>query len=159
MYYIFIKDGKVNGCGEAKVISEGFLNFPVTQELYNDFSQNPEKYIYSDGEIVLNPNFEQEEKNKEKERIGNLTCTKRVFALMLEQLGVGYFDKVKPLIESNTQASLEWELCIELERKNPLLDVMAIQLGITPDVLDNLFRYANNEITLQEFIGDNNTLQ
>jgi hypothetical protein len=151
MYYIFIKDGKTNGCGQARIISEGFLNIPVIKEVYDDFAEHPNKYTYLDGEIVLNPNYEEEEKQKEKERIGNLTCTKRVFALMLQELGIGYFDKVKPLIESNSQAALEWELCGSLERKNPLLDVMAVQLGITPEKLDLLFRYANNEITIEEF--------
>lgn len=96
---------------------------------------------YTDEELEL----------QEKERIGNLKCTKRVFALMLQELGVDYLTVLLPLIESNSQAKLEWDLCVELERKNPLLDVMAGQLGITPDQLDGLFKYANGELTLDEF--------
>lgn len=94
---------------------------------------------------------DEELEQQKKERIGNLTCTKRVFALMLQELGVDYITVLLPLIESNPQAKLEWDLCIELERKNPLLDVMAGQLGITPDQLDGLFKYANGELTLDEF--------
>lgn len=94
---------------------------------------------------------DEELEQQEKERIGNLTCTKRVFALMLQELGVDYVTVLLPLIESNSQAKLEWDLCVELERKNPLLDVMAGQLGITPEQLDGLFKYANGEITLDEF--------
>ena len=94
---------------------------------------------------------DEELEQQEKERIGNLTCTKRVFALMLQELGVDYITVLLPLIESNSQAKLEWDLCVELERKNPLLDVMAGQLGITPEQLDGLFKYANGEITLDEF--------
>lgn len=149
-YYIFVKDGKINGCGEVKIISDGFISVPVEQEVYVDFTQNPNRYIYADGEIVINPNFEQEEKDKEKERIGNLTCTKRVFALMLQELGITY-TQLKTLIATSEQAQLEWDLCVELERKNPLLDIMAMQLGITPEKLDALFRYANKEITIEEF--------
>ena len=70
---------------------------------------------------------------------------------MLEQLGVSYFGKIKPLVESNPQAQLEWELCVKLERSNPLLDSMAGQLGVTSEQLDGLFKYANGEITLEEF--------
>lgn len=92
-----------------------------------------------------------EQERKEKERVGKLTCTKRVFALMLQEMGIDYVTVLLPLIESNAQAKLEWDLCVELERQNPLLDVMALQLGITSEQLDGLFKYANGEITIDEF--------
>ena len=89
---------------------------------------------------------------QQAERIGNLKCTKRVFALMLQELGITY-SQLKELIATSEQAQLEWDLCVELERKNPLLDIMAAQLGITPEQLDGLFKYANGEITIEEFRG------
>lgn len=93
---------------------------------------------------------EEELEQEEKERIAKLTCTKRVFALMLQELGITYAI-LKQLISTNEQAQLEWDLCVELERGNPLLDIMANQLGITPEQLDGLFKYANGEITLEDF--------
>lgn len=87
---------------------------------------------------------------KEKEKIGNLTVTKRVFALILNELGVDYLTQLKPLIESDKTAQLEWELCTELQRKNPLIDAMAQKIGITTEKIDKIFRYANNEITMEE---------
>lgn len=107
--------------------------------------------IMVDGVPQVDPEYEAKQEAKEKERIGNLKCTKRVFALMLQELGVDYITVLLPLIESNSQAKLEWDLCVELERKNPLLDIMAGQLGITPEQLDGLFKYANGELTLDEF--------
>lgn len=101
-----------------------------------------------DGYSLEQPEMTEEER---KALIGELKCTKRVFALMLQELGVDYLTVLLPLIESNSQAKLEWDLCVELERKNPLLDIMAGQLGITPEQLDGLFKYANGEITLDEF--------
>ena len=95
---------------------------------------------YTEEEIAL----------QEKERIAKLTCTKRVFALMLQELGISY-TMLKQLIATNEQAELEWDLCVELQRSNPLLDIMAGQLGVTPEQLDGLFRYANGEITIEEF--------
>lgn len=97
---------------------------------------------YTEEEIAL----------QEKESIAHLTCTKRVFALMLQELGITY-TMLKQLIATNEQAQLEWDLCVELERKNPLLDVMALQLGVTSEQLDGLFRYANGEITIEDFRG------
>lgn len=145
-YYVFIQNEKINGKGQVKCLNEDILNIEVEEEIYN----NIEKYIYLNGEIVLNPNYEQEQEQKEKERIAKLTCTKRVFALMLQELGITY-TQLKALIATNEQAQLEWDLCVELERQNPLLDVMALQLGITSEQLDGLFMYANGEITIEQF--------
>lgn len=109
------------------------------------------KYIVENGELVRNLNYEEEQAQRERERIAQLKCTKRVFALMLQEVGISYLTVLKPLIESNPQAQLEWELCVELERSNPLLDIMAAQLMITPEHLDLIFRYANGELTEEEF--------
>lgn len=87
---------------------------------------------------------EEEEQEQEREHIGNLQVTKRVFALALQQLGISY-TQLKELIASNEQAQLEWDLCVELQRKNPLLDVMAAQLGVTSETLDMIFKRANGE--------------
>lgn len=95
---------------------------------------------YTEDELELQENI----------RISKLTCTKRVFALMLQELGISY-TMLKQLIATNEQAQLEWDLCVELQRSNPLLDVMALQLGITPEQLDGLFKYANGELTIEEF--------
>lgn len=145
-YYVFIQNKKINGVGQCKNLTEGVLNIEVSEEIYNDI----EKYIYQDGELVLNPNYEAEQAQAEKERIAKLTCTKRVFALMLQELGITY-TMLKQLIATNEQAQLEWDLCVELERGNPLIDVFGQQLGITSEQIDGLFMYANGEITIEDF--------
>lgn len=93
---------------------------------------------------------DEQKELEENIRISKLTCTKRVFALMLQELGITY-TMLKQLIATNEQAQLEWDLCVELQRSNPLLDIMAMQLGITSEQLDGLFMYANGELTIDEF--------
>ena len=87
---------------------------------------------------------EEEKQAKEQERIASLTVTKRVFALALQELGVTY-SQLKAVIAQNEQAQLEWDLCVELERGNPLLDVMASYMNISPKMLDYIFQKANGE--------------
>lgn len=111
----------------------------------SELDEHPNKVIIIDGMLVLNPNYEEEQVEKERERISHLKCTKRVLALMLQQIGISY-TQLKNLIATNEQAQLEWELCVELERCNPLLDIMGAQLGITPEQLDIMFKYANGEV-------------
>ena len=132
----------------GEVIEEGTVHFETKN--YPTHYALEANEIMEGGEPVVNPNYEKELEQKEKERIAKLTCTKRVFALMLQELGITY-TMLKQLIATNEQAQLEWDLCVELERQNPLLDVMAMQLGITSEQLDGLFRYANGELTIDEF--------
>lgn len=113
-------------------------------ELWNEQRQEP----------YIDPEYEEKQKEKEAERIGNLKCTKRVLVLMLQELQYSWKNTIKPLIYANDDAALEWELCVELERKNPLLNQLGGQLGISSEQIDNLFKYANGEITQQEFLGE-----
>lgn len=96
-------------------------------------------------DITDTEEYKKKKETEEKERISHLRCTKRVLALILEQLGITY-SQLKSFIDSNSQAQLEWDLCVELERNNPLLDLVGAELGLTPTDIDNIFRYANGEI-------------
>lgn len=100
-------------------------------------------------DITNTPEYKEKKAIEEAERISHLKCTKRVLALMLQQLGISY-NQLKELIATNEQAQLEWDLCIELERCNPLLDIMGAQLGLTPEQIDQMFKYANGEVNTLE---------
>lgn len=152
MAYLFIEENKINGCGEVPAIDETTINYEITDEFYQEFQQNPSKYIWDieTQEPVIDADYEAKIAQAEAERVAKLKCTKRVFALMLQELGISY-TQLKELIATNEQAQLEWDLCVELERSNPLLDIMAGQLGITSAQLDGLFKYANGEITIEDF--------
>lgn len=92
---------------------------------------------YTEDELELQENI----------RISKLTCTKRVFALMLQELGITY-TMLKELIATNEQAQLEWDLSVQLERGNPLIDIFGEQLGVTREQIDILFKVANGEATV-----------
>ncbi|MDE6138717.1 MAG: hypothetical protein K2F57_04525 [Candidatus Gastranaerophilales bacterium] len=58
--YIFVQDNKINGCGEVTQIAEGIQNIEVSEDVYNSFMQEPLMYMFSDGKIVENPNYEND---------------------------------------------------------------------------------------------------
>lgn len=98
-------------------------------------------YVYTSDNITdgtLNENYEEEKLTAEQEKIGNLTITKRDFMLAIQEKGITY-EQVKNLVGLNPQAQMEWDLCVVLQRKNPLLDAVAMQVGITPEQLDEIF--------------------
>jgi hypothetical protein len=119
----------------------------ITDELWSKYA-GTDKWDIINGvftDITDTEEYKKKKEQEEKERISHLKCTKRVLALILQQMGVSYA-QLKNLIATNEQAQLEWELCVELERSNPLLDIMGKQLGITPEQLDIMFKYANGEV-------------
>lgn len=133
-------------------LPEGYII--ITENQANKIQEDDLYYVISDGKLIKNPNYDEQKAEEEAERVSHLTCTKRVFVLMLEQMGLDYFEQIAPLINANRQASLEWTLCVELERANPLLDLIGKQLGISSAQIDKLFQYANNEISQEEFLND-----
>ncbi len=76
MKYIYIENNILNGAGEAQQIGENVINIEVSDELYESYIAEPIKYIYSDGKIIENPQYEglkQKELNeKRKAEILNL---------------------------------------------------------------------------------------
>lgn len=141
MFY-FIENNQLIEWGDYKFRIDCKEISGITMEEYNE---EPYKLILVNGELLPNPNYEEEKAEKERERISHLRCTKRVLALILQELGIPY-SQLKSLIDSNPQAQLEWDLCVELERSNPLLDLVGAELGLSSVDIDNIFRYANGEI-------------
>lgn len=114
--------------------------------VYDTIEETDIEYELYNGEYLTPSEIAQ----KERERIGELQVTKRVFMLGLQQLGITY-TQLKNLLTTSEQAQMEWDLCVELQRKNPLLDIMASQMGVSSEMLDYIFRKANGEDVPEEF--------
>lgn len=67
MYYIFLENEKLNGAGQCPVINEEVENLEVSEDVYNAYCETPEKFVYQNGEIVENPNYEKEQAEKRKQ--------------------------------------------------------------------------------------------
>ena len=69
MDYFYIKDGKIIGCGQARVIDSDVINAEVTPDMVNysdewtwESDRFKWKYKWDGEKIVDNPDFEEEEK-------------------------------------------------------------------------------------------------
>ena len=125
----------------------------ITDEEFEKYQNDRDSFKVVDGkwvDITDTQEYRDIKEAKERERVANLECTKRVFVLMLERLGIDYFNQLLPIIEMNRQAKLEWELCVQLQRKNPLIDQIALNFGVTSEQLDILFKIANGEASVEE---------
>lgn len=68
MNYIYVENGKINGCGLCPILNKEFQNIEVSEEFYRKFQNDTDSLIYKDGKIVENPDFEI---LKQKEEIQN----------------------------------------------------------------------------------------
>lgn len=75
MYYAFITDNRINGCGQCICLNDEVENVEISEEVYNEI----EKYIYSEGEIIPDSEYQEKQTRKEKERINGLSMTRSDF--------------------------------------------------------------------------------
>ena len=130
-----IEDNKLYDFADYEYAENCLETDIITQE---ELNQYPNKVIVVDGELVLNPEFEAEENQKEKERIAKLKLTKREVFLGLYQAKQITPDMIKAQI-TDPAALIEFEYANDYFRGNPLIDIIGAQLGITPKQLDNFF--------------------
>lgn len=78
-YYIFIQNEKLNGCGQCRQLTEGVINLEVKESIYNAYTENPDMYIWDGSEVVIDPDYEAKQAQKEKERINELSMTRSDF--------------------------------------------------------------------------------
>lgn len=150
MYYIFIKDEKINGCGQCQCLNEDYTNLEITEEVYNAFAENPDKYVYQNGEIVENPNYEQEQAKKERERLDNLSMTRGdVFEALILAKGLGKA-QIRAMIEKTKLDDItkalylnRFDEALEFYRGYPIFDMLGQALGITGEMLDKFFDTKN----------------
>ena len=114
------------------------LNKPYTDKQRMDFIVNNNHrlgYEIRETSTELQAwGYTQEEiEEQERERIGNLQITKRVFALGLQQLGITY-TQLKELIATNEQAQLE--LRLGLQTQSPATGVDTVGTGFPVDFGD-----------------------
>ena len=140
-YYIFVKEDLILGKGQCKNLTEGVLNLEVDFEIYNDI----EKYIYKNGELVLNPNYEAKQAQKEAERIANLYLTGAdVERGIYQVIGMDFDDILTYITELKPEGIDIKALKIELKanhfyRGNPYIDIIGELLGFSKKQLDKFF--------------------
>ena len=103
------------------------------------YALEPWEYIDEQGEIAQDKeSWEKEQAQKERERIAQLSLTKReVFLALYKDKGITP-EQIKAQIQS-PQALIEFEYANDYFRGNPLIDLIGQTLGYTSADLDYLF--------------------
>ena len=157
MFYAFIDSkNKLSGFSSGSMTitdeygSSDVQNIEVSEEIYNNAQQyGSNYYIYSNGNIILNPNYEQEQQAKERERLDALTLTPADVERALYKAKGMDFEDLKALIVQQIPTIDIKGLSIEFRAKDfyrgamasgmRLFDVVGALLGYTPSDMDYLF--------------------
>ena len=140
MQYYIIHNENVMIANNPNALAD--YGLPI-QELPEDYEYG--KYIVADGELILNPDWEQEQKEKEAERIANLNLTKADFWIALLDRGITK-DMVKEKINLIPDEILKAKTLIRLDeadhfwRGDASMDIIGAMFGLTPDDLTYLFK-------------------
>lgn len=82
----------------------------INTTIYDDFLVNPGHYMISKNKIILNPNWQAEEEEAEKERIEKLHITKYDFYTnFCAPAGISYDNLITKVEELGMKPA--WELC------------------------------------------------
>ena len=118
-------------------------------ELPEDYEQG--KYIVVEGELVLNPDWEEEKKREERERLDGLTLTPADVERALYKAKAMDFEDLKALIVERIPAIDIKALSIEFRAKNfyrgaeasgmRLFDGVGALLGYSSEDMDYLFEH------------------
>lgn len=157
MFYT-IQNGSILTAKNKQALSNFYDN---VYELPTDYEEG--KYITQDNKLVLNPDFEEKQAQKEKERIGNLKLTRGDVFRALYLAKQITRDDIRALIKNNELISeaqrelalIDFEEALNFYRGNTLIDTLGLALGITSEQLDQFFE-TNDYTTLLTSEGEVN---
>lgn len=146
MYYIFVENNKINGCGQAQCLNEEIQNIEVSEEVYNAYLEDNLRYIWNGIEIIENPDYEQQAQQRETERVGELTMTALDFITFLRQCGLT-LEQIRAYLNANIELDTQLTYCQNVYCKVARA-IMPITLGditITAEMVEEAFKRKNGE--------------
>lgn len=161
MYYAYVNiaDNQILGTGGCPRTDETTISVEISEEIYH----NIEQYIYDGENIVMDPEWEQKQAQKERERLDGLALTPSDVERALYKAKGMDFDDLKALIAQQAPQLDLKALAIEFRANNfyrgvtvgnmRLIDAVGAMLGYSSEDMDTLFLTKNlpvNEESVEE---------
>lgn len=153
-YYMFIENGKINGCGQCRCTDESTINVEVSPEVYDNYIIDDLSYVWDaeNEEIIPNPNYAQDKAARERIELDQLTLTPADVERALYKAEDMDFEDLKVFIAQHIPNIDIKGLAIEFRAKDfyrgaeangvRLFDTIGQLLGYrVPEDMDYLFQY------------------
>ena len=147
--YLWVENGIINGGSDLiqqDVWTDNRFQVEVSEELYNSYIQDSNRYIYSGGKIIENPDYEEIKRQKETERINNLTMTALDFINVVKSLGLSDED-IDEYLQANIPLKNQLTYCqnVYCGVVRSLVPLEVKGKTITDDMVVNAFKVKNGE--------------
>lgn len=150
MWYKII-DNKLNSYADHQFAEDCLETDIITQA---ELDEHQDKVIVQGGVLVLNPNYEQEQKLKEREDLDELNVTRGdVFEALILARQITKV-QIREMIVQNVVDQMQQALmlnrfdeALNYYRGYPIFDMLGAIVGITSEQWDNYFIKATNEET------------
>lgn len=97
MYYAFIKNERIDGKGECRQLTQGVINYEISEAVYNDL----ERYMWNGESVVENPNYQPDHKEEIEQLKAYLAATDYVVIKIAE--GVATAEQYADVIAQRQQ--------------------------------------------------------
>lgn len=145
-YYLFIENGQINGGGQCLCLDDNVINYPVSEEVYNKYMEDDLFYSWNGSEIIENPNYEEVKRQKEEERIANLTMTALDFINFLKNVGLTD-QNIEDYLNANLAIKHQLQFCqnVYCGVAKALMPIQFSGITITAEMVETAFRIKNGE--------------
>lgn len=145
-YYLFIENGQINGGGQCLCLDDNVINYPVSEEVYNKYMEDDLFYLWNGSEIIENPNYEEVKRQKEEERINNLTMTALDFINFLKNVGLTD-QNIEDYLNANLAVKHQLQFCqnVYCGVAKALMPIQFSGITITAEMVETAFRIKNGE--------------
>lgn len=137
--YICDEQMNVQVVQEIGDLPEGFI--VITEGQAEQIIQDHLWYIVQDGELIKNPNYEEDKAKERKEYISHLAMTKYDFYKYVCKPNDITYPQLVAMVNSNEEVAAAWNLCGHVYRGDEILCEYIEQFmpTLTEDVLDEIF--------------------
>ena len=116
--------------------------------------------IMQNGEPIVNPNYEQEQAQKERRRLDLLNLTKADVLLALYQDKGLTPDNIKAMLKDNVPALIKFDYASSYYRGDEVVNALGLALGYSTEEMDYLFenkKFPEKPVVLTDTESDSDT--
>ncbi len=157
--YLLVENGAIFGKSPMPDGNPDIISVEVSDDIYNTWQFGSIDYIYSDGQIIPNPNYKADKQAKERQELDLLTLTPADVERALYKAKDMDFEDLKQFIAANVPTIDIKALAIEFRAKDfyrgatladgtRLIDIVGALLGYNSADMDYLFLH--KELPIKE---------
>ncbi|MBR6099067.1 hypothetical protein IKP85_04905 [bacterium] len=142
-YYLMIENNKI--IGSSQCLSGGDItDVEVSEEVYNAYVEDNDRYIWNGEEIIENPDYEEIKRQKEQVIIDNLTMTALDFINFLKTSGITDV-QIEAYLNANLNVKHQLQFCqnVYCGVAKSLMPVSVGDITITAEMVETAFKVKN----------------